>query len=80
MLQRDGSQRPLAAELLSKNVFALADDTVQRRRVEVAAFFANPRNDLPLMREIQQLLAAFKNARRKDAEVRGRAAAITRPH
>ena len=59
MLQRDALKRPHAAELLTKNVFFLADDTVQRRRVEVAAFFANPRNDLSLYREIIELLGAL---------------------
>ena len=58
MLQRDAIKRPQAAELLTKNVFSLADDTVQRRRVEVAAFFANPSNDLLLYREIIELLGA----------------------
>ena len=32
-----GEQRPCAAELLSKNVFSLADDTVQRRQVVIDA-------------------------------------------
>ena len=32
MVQTNGERRPCAAELLCKNVFSLADDTVQRRQ------------------------------------------------
>uniref|UniRef100_A0A7S3B1C5 Protein kinase domain-containing protein n=1 Tax=Haptolina ericina TaxID=156174 RepID=A0A7S3B1C5_9EUKA len=65
MVQTNGERRPCAAELLCKNVFSLADDTVQRRQVEVAAFFANPKNDLKLMKEIKDLLSAFSHKKRE---------------
>ena len=56
VLRCDARERPSAADLLDKNVFKRADDTAERRRVEIAAFFSNPGNDLRLMREIQELL------------------------
>mmetsp|Transcript_4444 Transcript_4444/g.13297 ORF Transcript_4444/g.13297 Transcript_4444/m.13297 type:complete len:403 (+) Transcript_4444:58-1266(+) len=61
--------RPSAAELLLKSCFRPADDTVERRRLEVAAFFSNPPSrsagDLRLMREIQELTAALPKGRRE---------------
>lgn len=60
--------RPSAAELLLKSCFRAADDTVERRRLEVAAFFSNPptrAGDLKLMREIQELTEALPKWRRE---------------
>ena len=59
--------RPSAVELLLKSCFRPADDTFERRRLEVAAFFSNPptrAGDLKLMREIQELTEALPNWRR----------------
>ena len=36
-------ERPMAAALLNKHLFKPADDTVQRRQLQVAAFFSNPK-------------------------------------
>ena len=47
--------------MLDKNVFKRADDTQERKRVELVAFFSNPRGggaELHLMREIQELFDA----------------------
>ncbi len=65
MLVAAPDERPSAAELLQKSLFRHADDTVERRRVEVAAFFSNARNDLRLMREIKELTDALSKSRRE---------------
>jgi serine/threonine protein kinase len=64
ILVRAPAARPTAAQLCSKNVFRRADDTVERRRVEVAAFFSNPDHDLRLYREVKDLFNVFINPRR----------------
>ena len=56
--------RALFTQVLDKQVFRRADDTAERARVEIAAFFSNPKNDLKLMREIKDLFTVFP-ARRK---------------
>ena len=63
VLKREPKERPTASDLLDKHVFRRADDTAERRRVEIAAFFANPRGDLRLFREIQDLFSAFPTKR-----------------
>lgn len=65
MLSAEPQCRPSAAELLSKAVWRAADDTIERRRVTVAAFFSNPRSDLKLMREINEMLAKIRHSRRE---------------
>ena len=58
-------RRAAVGELLAKHLFRPAQDTVERQRVEVAAFFSDPRGDLKLMREIQSLLSAFVDCRNR---------------
>ena len=51
----------LCPRQLDKNVFKRADDTQERKRIELVAFFSNPRGagaELHLMREIQELFDA----------------------
>ena len=64
-LAPDAAARPSAEHLLAKHLFRPAQDTVERQRVEVAAFFSDPRGDLKLMREIQSLLSAFVDCRNR---------------
>lgn len=66
VLVPEPSHRPSAADVLAKHVFRRADDTAERARVEIVAFFANPTNDLKLMREIQDLFAVFPARRRPE--------------
>ena len=42
VLLKDPSKRPSAQDLLNKNVFKRADDTAERRRIEIVAFFCEP--------------------------------------
>ena len=65
MLVNCAEDRPCATSLLKKSVFRHADDTIERRRIEVAAFFSNARGDLKLMREIKELTDAFPKNRRE---------------
>ena len=66
VLVPEPGHRPSAADVLAKHVFRRADDTAERARVEIVAFFANPTNDLKLMREIQDLFAVFPARRRPE--------------
>ena len=80
VLMRDPRKRPSAAELLDKKIFNRADDTAERRRVEVAAFFSNPNETvaLNLMREIQDLQSAFPKKRRPEVRPAARLSDISR--
>ena len=67
VLLRDPEKRPSAQYMLDKNVFKRADDTQERKRIEIVAFFSNPRGagaELNLMREIQELFDAAQWGKR----------------
>ena len=64
VLVPEPAQRPSALETLDRHVLKRADDTAERKRVEIAAFFSNPTKDLSLYREIKDLFEAFSLKRR----------------